>query len=774
MGAHRRLAVLCFVPLAAAAGPARAQQQQQGPPRIGYVYPAGGRQGSRFEVQLGGQSLDSSSAAVFSDKDVSAKVLAYVKPMTRREFMDLRDQVEKLRKEPMSAEVRRQIAELREKMEAFNRNANPTLAEIVRVEVTIDGNAGPGDRELRLVTRRGLTNPLVFRVGQLPEFTEPPPPRGPQAAADTGTQEMRVTLPVTVNGRIIPRLERAQQGRRPDERFTPGDVDRYRFEARRAQRLVIAVAARDLIPYLADAVPGWFQATVRLLDGEGKELAYDDDFGFRPDPVLYYEVPKDGEYVVEIKDAIYRGREDFVYRISIGELPFVTSLFPLGTRAGSKTELTVTGWNLPAGHIKMDARRMLPGVFPVSLRQGTLVSNRLPFAVDALPEADEKESNDEPQSAQRIKLPVIVNGRIQRPLDLDTFRIEGRGGDVIVAEVRARRLDSPLDSVLKLLDSQGTLLALNDDHEDKASGLNTHHADSLLTATLPASGTYFLQLGDAQGKGGPEYAYRLRISAPAPDFELRVAPSTVNVSAGGSVPITLYALRKDGFPGEIALELQDAPRGFALAGAVVPPQQEKVRFTLTVPASPSDEPLHLHILGRATIAAREVVKEAVPAEDMMQAFAYRHLVPAKEFTVTIAGGAGRGGGSGPRRGEGQRRSAARFVGDAPVRIPAGGTARVQIAMPSLRRFPGTVHFELSEPPEGITFDPDPLGDVLDEENCYVVLRTDAAKVKPGLRGNLIVNAIGERTPPATEGKPPANRPRVVLGTLPALPFEIVQ
>ena len=32
--------------------------------------------------------------------------------------------------------------------------------------------------------------------------------------------------------------------------------------------------------------------------------------------------------------AIYRGREDFVYRITIGELPFVTSIFPLGGRAG--------------------------------------------------------------------------------------------------------------------------------------------------------------------------------------------------------------------------------------------------------------------------------------------------------------------------------------------------------------------------------------------------------------------------------------------------------
>jgi hypothetical protein len=38
---------------------------------------------------------------------------------------------------------------------------------------------------------------------------------------------------------------------------------------------------------------------------------------FHPDPVLYYEVPADGHYDLEIKDAIYRGREDFVYRITL-------------------------------------------------------------------------------------------------------------------------------------------------------------------------------------------------------------------------------------------------------------------------------------------------------------------------------------------------------------------------------------------------------------------------------------------------------------------------
>ena len=67
-----------------------------------------------------------------------------------------------------------------------------------------------------------------------------------------------------------------------------------------------------------------------LYDAKGAELAYADHYRFQPDPVIYCELPRDGEYVAEIRDSIYRGREDFVYRITVGEVPYITSIFPLG------------------------------------------------------------------------------------------------------------------------------------------------------------------------------------------------------------------------------------------------------------------------------------------------------------------------------------------------------------------------------------------------------------------------------------------------------------
>ena len=82
--------------------------------------------------------------------------------------------------------------------------------------------------------------------------------------------------------------------------------------------------------------------------------------------------------------------------------------------------------------------------------------------------------------------------------------------------------------MLKLTDSTGGQLAFNDDHEDKASGLTTHHADSVAGGPrCPPAGTYYLYLDDAQHQGGPDYAYRLRISPPRPDFALRIVPSSI-------------------------------------------------------------------------------------------------------------------------------------------------------------------------------------------------------------------------------------------------------
>ena len=746
----------------------------QNVPHAAYVFPAGGQQGTTVQVALGGQFLPNVTDVFVSGSGIEAKVADYIRPMNAMQATQLRDRMQELQKLPMNVAVFQEMVDIRSKLLIFNskRLISPVLAETVTLQIAIAPDAAPGRRELRVASPQGLSNPLVFCVGQLPEFTknetiEMVPPPANQAPSQAVVNQVRIeqpatnteiTLPATVNGRIKPGLGTPQQQGRQGQPFTPGRSDRYRFQARHGQELVMVASARELMPYLADAVPGWFQADLTLYDASGHEVAYNDDYRFHPDPVIHFTVPNDGEYAVEIKDALYRGREDFVYRIAIGELPFVTSAFPLGGQAGAKTNVELTGWNLPVHQVVMDGQAKAPGIYPLATHREELLSNSLPFLLDALPEALEKEPHQTAATAQRVKLPVIVNGRIDRPGEWDVFRFEGKVGQAMVAEVYARRLESPLDSVLRLTDATGKQLALNDDCDDPGEGLETHHADSRIAATLPANGTYYLYLGDIQQKGGPEYAYRLRISAPRPDFELRVTPSAINTNGGMTVPVTVHALRKDGFSDEIRLALRDAPKGFVLAGAVLPAGQDRVRLTLTAPLPAQQKPFTLNLEGRATIDGHEVKRQAVPAEDMMQAFFYRHLVPANDLKVAV-------------RRQVAFRTPIQVGMEAPLKIPVGGAVRlpIQVTLPP-NSLIEKVQYELSDPPEGVE-----LKEILPGQNgTEIVLECDAVKAKPGLRGNLIVNISGERTPPTTNGRPPANRQRVPLGTLPAIPFEIVR
>jgi hypothetical protein len=742
-------------------------------PHLAYALPAGGQQGTTIQVTLGGQFLPNVSDVYISGRGVLATVGEHTRPMSGQEATTLRERMQELQKQTMDDASFRELADIRVKLLQFNarRLTSPVLAETLKLQIAIAPDAPPGKRELRVASPQGLSNPLVFYVGQLPEFTEEEKievERGaanlPRAQALNQIQiaqhptDMRITLPATVNGRIKPGLPRPQGQARQGQPYTPGEADRYRFTARKGQELVVAVSARDLMPYLADAVPGWFQAVLTLYDSSGKEVAYCDDYRFHPDPVLHYTVPQDGEYSVEIKDAIYRGREDFVYRIAIGELPYVTGIFPMGGAAGGKTSVEATGWNLPLNKLTMDAKEKAAGVYPLYVPDGGLVSNAMPFQVDTLPEIVEKEPNDTPGVAQRVKLPVMVNGRIGKPGDWDVYSFEGRAGQAIVAEVYARRLESPLDSVLRLTDAKGTQLAFNDDCDDKGEGMETFHADSRIMTTLPSSGVYYLYLGDTEHNGGADYAYRLRISEPRPDFDLRISPAAIDINPGQTVPVTVTALRKDGYSGEIAISLKDAPAGFALAGAVIAAGRDDVRMTITAPPFFQAQPIALDMEGRATIQGHEVRHRAVPAENMMQAFFYWHLVPAAELKVAF------------RRGN-PFRERIQMNGAQPLKLAAGGTARFQVRVPvppnnQLEQ----LQYELNDPPAGIT-----LKQVLTVGDATeLVFACDAAKAEPGMKGNLIVDIWAQRKPqPDTPGRPAAAaRQRVPLGTLPAIRFEV--
>lgn len=355
-------------------------------PYIGFVYPAGGQQGTTFRVTFGGQFIHGVTQVLVSGAGVSVKVIEYnkkISPQLQRLLLEQRDELKYV------PENRRNPAEI-EMLDRLNnvlgtyvqQPACDSIANILIAEVKIEADALPGEREIRLLAAAGLTNPMPFFIGQLPEMTGAPLPTSAKAIlGKEGESLLKTRGAATASGAAKKNkkngapedqgmesqdmmgagMEMGESGALSDVddaivRVKPpcvvngqigaGTVDRYLVSCRAGQELVVEVKARALVPYLADAVPGWFQPVIKLCDSSGAAVAYNDDYLFKPDPVLFYQIKRDGDYLLSIYDSIYRGREDFVYRMSIGPLPFVTSWFPLGCQLGQPAAIAVKGVNL--------------------------------------------------------------------------------------------------------------------------------------------------------------------------------------------------------------------------------------------------------------------------------------------------------------------------------------------------------------------------------------------------------------------------------------------
>ena len=407
------------VAILAATATARAQSDS---PYAGYVYPAGGQIGSTFEVTVGGVNLEDTTYAHCTGGGIDFEILGYYRPINQGAYKELQNELYALINrqkdgEELTPEELARMDELYGLVATFDvRKASIAAeAETVKLRVTIDADADPGNRELRLQAENGLTNPLIYQVGESPEFSE-------MSVRDFVSQRNEEELRGAA-GKLEESDEKEDPGATPittepevpsdisvpsvvNGQIPPGDYDLYRFHAASGQKLVLNAHARRLIPYVSDGVPGWFQATLTIYDAEGNEAAYNDDYRFHPDPVIYFEVPETGDYILEIRDSVYRGRESFVYRIEIGETPFVTSVFPMGGPAGTARTVELRGWNLPVTELAVPP--LEPGVTAVAAEFATFLPEGAPYAVGDLPEVMEQGANNEPSSAERVDVPVIV------------------------------------------------------------------------------------------------------------------------------------------------------------------------------------------------------------------------------------------------------------------------------------------------------------------------------------------------------------------------------
>ena len=129
-----------------------------------------------------------------------------------------------------------------------------------------------------------------------------------------------------------------------------------------------------------------------------------------------------------------------------------------------------------------------------------------PFLVGELPEFIETEPNSRPERAERVTLPVVVNGQIAGERDEDYFVFAATAGEVVVGDVMAARISSPLDPVVTITNAGGVRMPV----QEVRVG-----SDPVVAFRVPATGDYRLHVANLGFPGGPAYVYRITLSTTA-------------------------------------------------------------------------------------------------------------------------------------------------------------------------------------------------------------------------------------------------------------------
>jgi Bacterial pre-peptidase C-terminal domain len=555
------------------------------------------------------------------------------------------------------------------------------------ITVALAADAEPGVREVRFVSPRGTSNAGYFWVGTWREIEEVEENDTPAHA------QVLSRLPVTVNGRL----------------GHDTDVDCFAFFAAAGDTLVMEAAAPSFRSPM--------DPLLELLDPSGRRIARVMERSGR-DPRLVHRFEQAGRYTLVLHDATYRSGTNYAYRLTIGKLPLVTRVMPLGGRAGTRVALKVDGVNLGGMRELQVSLPQTPGRDRMTVVPETPNGPALPITLFAgeEPEIAEAEPNDTAATATRVpQLPIVINGAIDRPGDVDVYRVHAAGRQKLRFELFGDRLGARLDAALRVLNSAGRQLAADDD----GAGI-----DPRLEYEFPVAGDYFLEVRSVDGQGGSDYFYRLRIGPGGPEFALVATPSNPNVGRGSAARVTVRATRWGGFDGPIAVRVEGLPPGVHASPGVIRSGRDTVQITL---AAEMEAPLavgDLRVVGEAQVDGKPLTRAATPMDSAPGDMSGRPPDRTAEFQLaTVAEQPG---------------IALRVE---PERVTLKPGEKVKLVVRATRKEGGSdasgkLDLQLSEMPEGVSADVKPIESGKNE----VEIEISAAANAPKVTENLILSA----------------------------------
>ena len=563
--------------------------------RLATIYPPGGKQNSQVTVAIVGTDLDDLQKLTFSHPGITA------------------------------------IHKMSEPTE-FDPQPKPILGQMV---VSIAADVLPGIYDVRAVGRYGVSNPRAFMIGTVEELRKEKP-------ADDVATAIDIPPDAVVSGKA-----------------TAGKADHYAVLLAANQRVRVSVWSKRLESRMTPIVS--------IADGSGKVLAASNRTP-SDDPVLDFVAPIAGKYIVKISDFFAGGGDELFYRLSLSTGPQIDFVFPPVAKPGETTKISVFGRGLPGSspaileggagsleQVTVDASlgdpakgtlsrvsRRLMAPRDSSIDAGDISASLLSSALQPIsalaavgPVVIETSPNDTSSQPQAIQIPCDVAGRFHPKGDRDWYSFTAKAGEEFRFEVISQRLGLPTDASLTIesvgVDDKGQPvvkeIAFSDDIAADFAGVGVDRptTDPAISFKAPVDGNYRVLIRDltSDSRTLPEHAYILEIRRPAPDFRLLVmlalrdkadankaAIWTPSLPIGGSLALDVLVLRRDGFAGEISLEVEGLPAGVTASTVSIESKSNRGSLVLSAPEGVAPTSTTIRVIGRSKLDTTELVRFA--------------------------------------------------------------------------------------------------------------------------------------------------------------------
>ncbi len=412
----------------------------------------------------------------------------------------------------------------------------------VELTIAIAPDVPPGNHLMRIRTKTGVSHARQFFVGIFPNVDEKEP------NSDFETPQV-IQLNQTIEGIV-----------------QNEDVDYYRVSLKKGQRLSVEVDGLRL-GYTV------FDPFLAIIDKDRFEKVISDDtILHRQDGYCSYVAEADGDYTVMIRESSYRGGGTSHYRLHVGSFRRPDVVYPAGGKVGSTQKVRFIERDSSFEEDAKLPNEIDPNYMIYSKSQEPAPSGN-PFELVSYDNALETEPNDELTKATSAPgAPIALNGIIEKPGDVDYFKVPLKKGMALQVQAYAQSVGSPLDSVVDIYNAKGGRIGGNDD------GGGRRRLDSKFKVNIPADGDYLIRVEDKLGRGAPNYVYRVEMIAAEPELFFASPQYTVNdthyrqfiaVPKGGRYA-TLVNISRNNVSGDFKFDAQNLPQGVALLTKTAP------------------------------------------------------------------------------------------------------------------------------------------------------------------------------------------------------------